>query len=72
VGGIVPCNLFDEPEFLQMDGRLSLKLLGYVEYSGFLVLGYYLAKTTTNSNKTRLIAGLALLPALRYVQRLPG
>ncbi len=50
--------------FYKWTGDYHLKLLGYVEYSGFLVLGYYLAKMTTNRNKTRLIAGLAFIASV--------
>ena len=50
--------------FYKWTGDYHLKLLGYVEYSGFLVLGYYLAKTTTSRNKTRLIAGLAFIASV--------
>ena len=47
--------------FYKWNGDYLLKLLGYFEYSGYLVLGYYLNNIRIKSTKTHLYATLAYL-----------
>jgi len=47
--------------FYKWTGDYQFKLLGYFEYSGYLVLGYYLSQYQLFRNKQRLIAGTVYL-----------
>ncbi len=47
--------------FYKWTGDYQYKLLGYIEYSGYLVSGYYLSKYDLFRNKQRLIAGIVYL-----------
>lgn len=47
--------------FYKWTGDYQYKLLGYLEYSGYMVLGYYLNQYQLFQNKQRVIAGIVYL-----------